>query len=146
MHQMTPKKLGILVVLVVLAVLAWRSYSYEYPARNAYQAVFLTNGNVYFGKLSMNRGQYVLKDVFYVQTSRAQVKDAKSDTKLIKLGDEVHGPQDAMYIERKNVILWENLRDDGKVAMAIKEFKKQKEAGAQAAPAPTTPAPAPAAQ
>lgn len=93
-----------------------------------YQAVFLTSGQVYFGKLQFVDDKYMkLTDVFYIQTSTSsadvQSSDSKdSDMQLIKLGNEIHGPKDAMVISRDQVLFFENLKDDGKVAKTIKEY------------------------
>lgn len=98
---------------------------------NKYQAVFLTNGQVYFGKLADNGGNYVkLTDIYYLQAKDQQVqpKDAKSaeqsNLTLIKLGKELHAPADEMNISRTQVLFWEDINDDGKVKQAIDEYKK----------------------
>lgn len=97
-----------------------------------YQALFLTNGQVYFGKLSQVDNAYVkVTDIFYLQVQQqVQPKDAKDQQQpqvsLAKLGNELHGPEDVMYVSRDQVLFWENLKNDGKVAEAIKEFKSKK--------------------
>lgn len=94
-----------------------------------YQAVFLTSGQVYFGKLSMVDDKYMkLTDVFYIQTSTSGTNVQSSDTnstdmQLIKLGNEIHGPKDTMVISRDQVLFFENLKDDGKVVKTIKQYK-----------------------
>lgn len=93
-----------------------------------YQAVFLTSGQVYFGKLVVVDGSYMkLSDVFYIQTSSSSTTVQSTDTnasdmKLIKLGNEIHGPKDAMVISRDQVLFFENLKTDGKVAQTIKDY------------------------
>lgn len=83
-----------------------------------YQAVFLSNGQVYFGKLKVKGDYYVLTDIYYLQsstdtaTSTDDPQDtATSDVKLIKLGTEVHGPEDEMVIARDQVLFFENLQE-----------------------------------
>ncbi|MBW3538416.1 hypothetical protein KY386_02900 [Candidatus Parcubacteria bacterium] len=95
-----------------------------------YQALFLTNGQVYFGKLSNVNGEYVtLKDIYYLQVQQqVQPKDNKPASEepqisLAKLGGELHAPEDVMHVSREQVLFWENLKNDGKVATAIKEFQ-----------------------
>jgi hypothetical protein len=99
-----------------------------------YQAVFLTNGQVYFGKVSRVTGDYIkLASVYYLQvqqtvqpTDKAKTtstdSSAQQQVSLAKLGGELHGPEDAMYINRSQVLFWENLKNDGKVVKAIKEY------------------------
>lgn len=96
-----------------------------------YQALFLTNGQVYFGKLSQVNGEYVkMSDIYYLQIQQ-QVQPGQTSTNnnanpnvsLAKLGGELHGPEDTMYVSRQQVLFWENLKNDGKVAKAIADYK-----------------------
>ena len=97
-----------------------------------YQALSLTNGQVYFGKLSQADSKtVVLKDIYYLQLqepiqpkTEAEKQTSKPPT-LAKLGSEIHAPEDAMYIDRGQVLFWENLKDNGKVAKAIKDYKNK---------------------
>ena len=94
------------------------------PKSDAWQAVFLTNGQVYFGKLSSKHGEYVeLAKVFYLQSNQG-INSAKEsgDLNLIKLGAEIHGPEDKMYISRKQIIFWENLKSDSKIVKIISAY------------------------
>lgn len=105
--------------------------------RSKYQAVFFTNGQVYFGKLQAFNDDYMkMTDIYYLQTQETQTDtdDKKnpqetstdqSNVQLIKLGEEVHGPEDAMIISRDQVLFYENLKSDGKVAQTIEQSKKQ---------------------
>ncbi|TAK89167.1 hypothetical protein EPO04_03650 [Patescibacteria group bacterium] len=97
-----------------------------------YQAVFLANGQVYFGKLKQVNNNYLrLSDIYYLQVQQSVQPDAaKNDqskqpqVSLAKLGNELHGPEDAMYISRDQVLFWENLKEDGKVTKAIRDYTK----------------------
>lgn len=97
--------------------------------RDKYQAVFLTNGQVYFCKLTNISKEYVIcADIYYLQVQqKVQPKDdnEESQVSLAKLGTELHGPEDKMIINRDQVLFWENLKDDGKVVKAITENKNQ---------------------
>lgn len=96
-----------------------------------YQAVFLNSqdGQVYFGKLGIyNSDLYVLTDIYYVRVENpvqpeGQNQQQQANISLAKLGNELHGPEDVMYISRDKVLFWENLKDDGQVVKAITEYK-----------------------
>lgn len=97
-----------------------------------YQAVFLTNGQTYFGKLQKHNDEYLkLKEVYYLQTQGSEAADSKNsqntqndqNVQLIKLGDELHGPEDEMIIAKDQVLFYENLKKDGKVSKSIENFK-----------------------
>ena len=99
-----------------------------------YQAVFFTNGQVYFGKLSqVNEGYFKLSDVFYLKAKdesgdsdklQETTSGSSSDVQLIKLGNEIHGPKDEMVISAAQVLFFENLKPEGKVANSIDQYNK----------------------
>ena len=95
-----------------------------------YQAVFLDSqdGQVYFGKLGVYSSDlYVLTDMYYVRVENPiqpqGTEPQAPNISLAKLGNELHGPQDVMFISRDKVLYWENLKDDGQVVTAITNFK-----------------------
>lgn len=100
-----------------------------------YQALFLTNGQVYFGKLhDFSRENYKLNDIFYLQTKTTTTDSTNpqkttssdaADVQLIKLGSEIHGPDDQMIVNKQQVLFFENISNDGKVAKSIQEYKKK---------------------
>lgn len=125
----------VVIVILVVAFLAfwgWKQMaggSSSFVKGNQYQALFLTNGQVYFGKLSNVDDKYVkLSDIYYLQVQQT-VQPAQQQTNqnnnpqvsLAKLGSELHGPEDTMLVNRDQVLFWENIKDDGKVVQAIKE-------------------------
>ena len=123
-------------LLVVLAAVSFlrNSASREdsYVNTKQYQAVFLSNGQVYFGKVGALNSRYInMKDVFYLTqnsatTTGTNTTAASSDYTLVKLGcQQIHYPDDQMLINRDQVTFWENLSDNGKVVKSIKEFKTQ---------------------
>ncbi len=127
--------IGILGAGVIIGFRIWNTKSIiSEIKKDKYQAVFLTNGQVYFGKVDQIIGDFVkMREIYYLQVQQTvQPKDpAKSTTEaqnqqlsLAKLGGELHGPEDTMYIDRGQIIFWENLKDDGKVVQAIKNANK----------------------
>lgn len=94
-----------------------------------WQAVFLTNGQVYFGNVtSITPDTVVLEKIYYLQTSgplQAGGVPEAQDLALVKLGAELHGPTDAMRINRQHVLFIENLKTDSKVVKAIEQFSSK---------------------
>lgn len=125
----------VVLAIVILAVGGWFAYNNMRPKSQAintkdYQAVFLTNGQVYFGKLQNTEGRYLsLKSIYYLQVQQAvQPADASATaadgkTQLVKLGNELHGPEDSMQISHDQILFWENLVPGGKVSQAIASYK-----------------------
>ncbi len=95
------------------------------------QAVFLTSKQVYFGKITeVTKDTVKLENIYYLRNGEFDKSGAiigGADVSLAKLGNELHGPDDVMYIERKNLEFWENLKDDSQVTKAIKEYEKTKQ-------------------
>ena len=128
---------GVLVALAVIALSGWflqRSSTAATIDNDKYQAVFFTNGQVYFGKLDqVNAGYFKLTDVFYIQAQEAsansenpqQTASDSPDIRLIKLGSEVHGPDDEMIISKEQILFFENLKKDGKVSDSIIKYNKE---------------------
>lgn len=89
-----------------------------------YQAVFLDNGQVFFGKVENAGSPYVrIVDAFYVQ--RQQSPDGKEVRNvLIKRGSEWHGP-DMMYINNQHIVAIEPVNPNSRVAQLMKEAKTQ---------------------
>ncbi len=119
-----------IVIAIVLSLTALGpSVGAQAPKGKQYQAVFLTNGQVYFGKLKGTSGNYItLKDVFYIQSNPQQAGASASpqpQLSLVQLGNEIHGPESQMQIANNQVIFWENLKSDSKVVQAINNKNKK---------------------
>lgn len=124
---------GCALIIGSLALWFWSAAPttmYSQVATNEYQAVFLNNGQVYFGKVtSLNKDYLTLTNIFYLQssststTSSPQPSSSKNNLTLVKLGvNELHAPQDKMIINQSQVSFWENLKDSSKVVTAIKQY------------------------
>ncbi len=134
-------KKGLLSLVVIILVVAAAGYfvfgmqgATAGGMKDGYQAVFLVNNQVYFGKLSNQNAQFpVLKDIYYlqvnqpiqpVQTAKGQPAPAANpEINLVKLGGELHGPTDEMRINRDQILLVEDLRTDSNLVKAIDNYK-----------------------
>jgi hypothetical protein len=91
--------------------------------RDGLYAVFLTNNQVYFGTLAKESDAVLtLKGIYYIQSKGADASNPASDVSLLKLGNELHGPEDWMEINRDQILFVEKLKEDGKVAKAIRSY------------------------
>jgi hypothetical protein len=104
----------------------WVSAKLRY---RGWQAVFLNGGQVYFGKISaVSKSDIKLTSIYYLSKENKRMKlrleDLDDDIKLIKLGNELHAPNDEMYISKAHIIFTESLRDDGNVVQAINKYNK----------------------
>lgn len=120
----------VVAVAVLLAAVLWL-FIFSRPASESQyvddsrlQAVFLTNEQVYFGDITRVNDEFlVLTNIYYLQSPQeVSNKSTDGNVSLVKLGCELHRPQDAMVINQSQVTFWENLRDDGQVAKAVEQF------------------------
>ena len=128
----------IVCVIAIVAALAWFDANFNVlassqankQARTQLQAVFLSNGQVYFGALSRHGiGYWRLDNARYVQVSKvpstpspeAPAGEAPQETRttLMKLSDDMHRPHNTMLIPAANILFWQNLQNDSPVAQAI---------------------------
>jgi hypothetical protein len=124
--------------IIILGLAGWLGFSVYQNANTGidsskYQAVFFTNGQVYFGKLQSFNGDYLkLNDIYYLQTDADETTDSQNpqqttanqgEVQLIKLGNEIHGPEDEMIISKDQVLFYENLRPDGNVSQSIQQAR-----------------------
>jgi hypothetical protein len=127
----------VLVLIIILSGVKLFLLNYQYDRlidKKAYQVVFLSNGESYFGQLrNIGFKTYSLSDVYYLKYSSSQQEaEATSeeattevvadnyDIKLIHLGDqEFYKPDSQMIINKDQVVYWENLQADSEVMKFI---------------------------
>lgn len=139
-----PKWLSVTVaailVIALISALGWAISSHLKNSNTGidsskHQAVFLSTGQVYFGKLEpMNNNYMKLTDVFYIQSGGSATADTSSgespedvdssaSMQLIKLGEEVHAPEDQIVVNKEHVLFYENIRPEGRVSKLIEDYK-----------------------
>ena len=117
---------GILVAAVVGLLVIGGSSQSKYVNSGKYQAVFLTNGQVYFGHIkNINSNFLDLQSIYYLQSQNSSSSSSSSNNNvtLIKLGCELHAPYDQMIINMSQVSFWENIQDNGQVGKGIAQLK-----------------------
>lgn len=109
-----------LVLPVMLGALAGAIFD---PAvldrRERLSAVFLEDGQAYFGHLEDNAlsGTLVLRDVYYFQDARNSTADYA--VALTRRGTEVHEPVSEMRIRRDHILAIERVGPESPVAQAV---------------------------
>ena len=133
--------MAVIAVVLLLGYYLWQNGgpNWKVPtilSKAPYQALFLTNGQVYFGHASNLNSNYVtLRDVYYLQVSQVlQPVDGRKEPQpqtainLAKLGNsELHKPKDEMKINRSQIMFIEDMDDESQVVKAIEDYKKSQE-------------------
>lgn len=113
------RDLGIALAVFFAAVLFTQWWDYTVPAlgRAHYQAVFLANGQTYFGRYYDRIGAYAkIEDVYYLQQTQNADPNAAPDTRIVRRGNELHQPASRMLIPRSAILFVEDLTDASPVA------------------------------
>ena len=139
-HATNRPKKGIIVFLVLIFVLIFifisisfwqngtvRNVIQTFKFKDTYQAIFLSNGQVYFGKISEITNKYViLNKPFFIKVEQKQenleeISD-QPELKLISIKDEFHKPKDYMIIEKSSIILIEELDSSSQIVDIIGNY------------------------
>ncbi len=123
----------VMIILIVCFSFIIVKSNQTFVKKTDWQAVFLNNNQVYFGKvIKENKEVVVLKNIYYLQSAMSlQRSDDKSlqqqggEFALIKLGNEIHGPEDEMFINKEQVMFIENLKEGSKIVKAIENYENK---------------------
>lgn len=120
----------IVIVIFIIFILIFSFFGDKTKTKKreiSWQAVFLTNGQVYFGKISEeDEREIILRNIYYLRTAESfQQGKEPVEFSLIKLGEELHGPVDEMRINRNHILFLESLRNDSRVVQAIRKHLTQ---------------------
>jgi hypothetical protein len=118
----------LIAALIIAAAVLGAAWMGGHPAAQhfdqPYQAVLLSNNQVYYGRLEgYGTRTPVLRDVYYVQTS-VNPQTHEQNNILVKRGTEWHGP-DRMYLNPNQILLVEPVGPGSRVAALIKSLNKQ---------------------
>ena len=114
--------------IVVLGVVAWLFFCAPWGQQrimnDRYQAVYLTSGQIYFGKLQNTSGDFLtLKTPYTAQQKANGDSTTQTETSLIKVTQQVYGPDDSIALRIDQVQFWQNLRPDSKIVQTIESSK-----------------------
>ncbi|MEK7536919.1 MAG: hypothetical protein AAB584_00525 [Patescibacteria group bacterium] len=117
--------LAVIVGLLLIFVLGFKAYwlllkgagEEERIDQTTYQAIFLDDKQIYFGRLRDIDSQYpILEDVYYVKLE----SEGSASGRLVRLGEtEPHSPKNQMILNRDHILFWENLKPDSQVVQTI---------------------------
>ncbi|MCL4392693.1 hypothetical protein M1145_00925 [Patescibacteria group bacterium] len=123
-----------IIILVVLLILVFAYFllyrtnntsTYKVPiGASPYQAVFLNDGQVYFGNIqTWSPHKLVIKNVYYLSNAKKTSNGSIPNVSLVKLGGQLQGPTDMMIINSGSVLFVENLKVQSKVVKAIYTYQ-----------------------
>ena len=133
----TKKLIGIVITIVVVLVgLMWIFGAYDEQNKDnasEYSAVLMSNGDIYFGRLSFFPEPKV-KDAWLLQ--QVANEQGEPQLNLVPLTSVFWGPTGTIRLNKDQIIFWTRLRNDGSIAEAFKdpELLKQLHSGGNTVP------------
>lgn len=110
-------------VILLIAVIVFLVFTVLGTTQKTWSAVFLSNGQMYFGHLKMGCKTVTLQDVHYLQVQEVPAakegEQPQQQLSVIKLGSEVYGPENVMQINRDHILYIEKLAKDSQVIKTI---------------------------
>lgn len=122
------RNVAIALVVFTAAALFTQWWDFTIPAvgRAQYQAIFLTNGQTYFGRYYDRIGAYAkIEDVYYLQQVAGADANAPTDTRIVRRGRELHEPASRMLVPKSAILFVEDLTD----ASPIGQFMRRDTGG-----------------
>ena len=100
------------------ALVRWWDFTLPSLGHETYQAVFLANGQTFFGRYHDRLGPYVKVDApYYIQQTGDPNDPSKpAQSRIVKRGGELHGPQDEMPVPKTSILFVEDLAPSSPVA------------------------------
>lgn len=120
----------ILILLVVVLTFVFLKPAMSPISSSSWSAVFLTNGRTYFGKIGKENTEFItLDDVYYLQVQQAppvaEGEEPQPQLSLMSVGDEMHGPENSMRINKYHVLFIEKLKANSSVVVSIEQQMNQ---------------------
>lgn len=100
---------------------SWWDFTVPSLGEARYQAVFLTNGQAYFGHFRDRIGPYArVDDAYYIQTQEGETSaDGTAQppgSKLVRRGVELHAPRQPFYVAKSAIVFVEDVGSASEIA------------------------------
>ena len=118
----TKKNTIIGVVVVIILVVVAGFLHYKSKQSQGYSVVYLTTGEVYIGKLSINR-DLMLTDAYIFQVVKDPADQTKNNFQLNPINEALWAPE-VLYLNKKNVVFYGPLLATSKIAETLAGQKK----------------------
>ena len=109
--------LAVAVFVGAFAFVEWWDFVPPSVGGARYQAVFLSNGQTYFGHYVDRLGPYAkIENAFYIQQTPAANENEAPTSKIVRRGNEFHNPEPFVLLPKTAILFVEDLRTDSSVA------------------------------
>lgn len=127
-----PRIFAFLLIIILLIFAAYWIFFRENKTPtlklSGWYAIKLVNGETYYGQIQdIAADPVIVKNVYYDYDQAKGVKKDESESgnlRLVKRGNETHGPAGTMDLVRSQVLFMEQLKPESKVLKAILDYEK----------------------
>lgn len=109
--------LAALILVGTFFLVDWWDFAMPSAGGARYQAVFLSNGQTYFGHYIDRLGPYAkIENAFYIQQTPSQDEQRPAESKVVRRGSELHHPTAFVLVPKSAILFTEDLGPDSPVA------------------------------
>lgn len=122
------KTLNYLFLVALILLIVYLGFMAKKAISNSnYQAVKLTNGEVYFGKLHLFP-RLKMTDVYYASYTSTEEQDkvGAAENQLLPLSAMTFQPTNNLYLLKEQILWWTDLSPDSQIVKFIKQTKEIK--------------------
>ena len=107
-----------LAFVLAFAFVRWWDFTIPAVGAQTYHAVFLANGQTFFGRYYDRIGPYVkVVDAYYIhQAADPEDPSRPGEARIVRRGGELHQPHAVMLIPKTSVLFVEGLSDTSPIA------------------------------
>lgn len=123
--------LAAIAALVLVAFVLWRLVSARSGGverridTGGYQAISLTTGQLYFGRLRDTGGEFVeVRDAHYIREVEGAKEGDATRSEVVPTSTQLHRPRSRLVLPRSQVVTIEDLADDSAAVKAITDGDK----------------------
>lgn len=110
--------LAAVAIIATFAFIRWWDFTLPSVGRQTYQAVFLANGQTFFGRYYDRIGPHVkIVSAYYIQQAADPNDRTKPpESRIVRRGGELHAPRSEMLVPKTSVLFVEDLSDASPIA------------------------------
>ena len=105
--------LAVILIVVLIVVIYWQKFGFE----KSYSVVYLSDGNIYFGKIS-SFPKFHLTDVWFVRG----ISGEDNNLDIARFDGALWGPEDKIYINPEQIIWKSKLGKNSELLNRFRNF------------------------
>lgn len=127
-NEKLARRIIIFLAIILIGSIFYFMFFNKPACEIAWYMVELVDGEVYYGKIdNLSVDPIIIQSVYYnynqIDDDENEI-DETDNIRLVKRGQETHGPSGVMYVYQVQIKKIDKLREDSQVLKAISEYEK----------------------